>query len=752
MNPNIDRMNSRNARHNQFLARREKSNATQWYPRVEEIPRQASAGGADYVFPNFLRSVQRHKGIILGSAAVCLLLAATITRFETPQYRAQVLMELRNPAAGLAPFRTPGGAMDPTSDALIQTNVTILDSAPLVKRVVERLHLDQLPGVSAGSDGTTLIRKLLRLPPLPDDSPTDQAVQNALENLNVRHTADVVEITYTSPDPVLAANFVNTLAEEHLRRGQEADTEALQRLSDRLTSETTGLRQQLQKSEGELRQYSAGTGLLSSSDRDDSPAEQRLRLLGEELSRAQADRILKESKREMAASAQPEYLSQTLDNPVLRDYQTKLTDLRQQAEQLQLLLTPENYKVEQVQREIGVLAAARDTELARMRKQLDTDYDAAVGREKMLQDRYTRESQQVADEAEKSVHYNTLKRELDTARTLQSEILEKGQQYNLAAATPGPGLRVVGRATPPAVPYRPNYALNLCVGLFAGLFAGALLAMLREHRRPTLRAPGDTLSLLRLPEFGAIPRAAGRVLNLPESALELGTRKPLAAPMVESIHDALASLSARCDGGPSVVVLTSPAPGDGKTTITVNLAIALAQSKRRVLLIDGDLRRPRLHKLFGVSMRPGLSDLLQDDPTGERPADPVVPNPMSIPNLHLLPSGPLTIPDAPLLSNGRLASLIARLRSEYDIVLVDTPPVLQSPDARLLGRLADGVILVVRSRKTTHQDAIAALARLMTDRIPVTGTILNGWNPRSDATAYHYQPYKAYAAGAGENA
>jgi receptor protein-tyrosine kinase len=198
-----------------------------------------------------------------------------------------------------------------------------------------------------------------------------------------------------------------------------------------------------------------------------------------------------------------------------------------------------------------------------------------------------------------------------------------------------------------------------------------------------------------------------------------------------------------------VILFTSPAPGDGKTTITANLAIALAQCNKRVLLIDGDLRRPRLHKVFNVARRPGLSDLLREVAPFGKEIEGIIPSPLSIPNLYLLTSGELIVPNAPLLSTERLPALIARLRSEYDIVLIDATPVLQGPDARLLGRLADGVIMVVRSRKTTHQDAVAALLRLMTDRIQVAGTILNDWNPREDS-AYRYQPYRAYAA-AGES-
>jgi polysaccharide biosynthesis transport protein len=501
-----------------------------------------------------------------------------------------------------------------------------------------------------------------------------------------------------------------------------------------------------------LRGYAQGTGLISPSERDTSVAEQRLRLVGEELARAQADRIARQSRQELASAANPEWLPQVLENPVARDYQTKLTDLRRQSEQLKALLTPENYKVQQVENEIKVLQAARDKEFADMQKRFENEYQAALSREKLLQERFDRQSAQVSDEAARSIHYNTLKQELETTRTLRSQVLEKAQQLSLAAASPTGGLRILGTATPPTRPYRPNYLLNLLLALFAGTFAGVVLAVTREHRRPTLRSPGETQSLLRLPELAAIPTSNGgkthaltEDLDSPADRLALAAAAPQPSLLMESIHDALGSLVSRCDQGPSVIVFTSPASGDGKTTITANLAIALAHANRRVLLVDGDLRRSRLHKIFRVASNHGFGELLREGLHGS--LEGIVANPLSIPNLSLLPAGQLgKSANAPVLSSGRLPGLIARLRSEYDIVLIDTPPVLQGPDARILGRLADGVILVVRSRKTTHVDATAALLRLASEGVMVAGTILNDWNPRSDSAPYTYQPKGTYAA------
>jgi capsular exopolysaccharide synthesis family protein len=213
-------------------------------------------------------------------------------------------------------------------------------------------------------------------------------------------------------------------------------------------------------------------------------------------------------------------------------------------------------------------------------------------------------------------------------------------------------------------------------------------------------------------------------------------RRELSA-LAESFRAVLTSLlfSGRNGDRPKVIVLSSPNPGEGKTLVTSNLAIALARANKRVLVIDGDLRKPRIHEIFGLDNRSGLSDVLScrgAELPGIRTQE------TSVPGLLVLPSG--SSADTDLLYNGHLPELVGQLRRQFDIVLIDTPPMLHLPDARVFARHADAVVLVVRSRRTTKDAALIARQRFAEDGTTVLGTILNDWDPRS-SSAYGYEKY-----------
>jgi succinoglycan biosynthesis transport protein ExoP len=689
------------------------------------------------------RSILRGKYIVLACVAGGLLLAIAVSGLQTPMYQARTLLEVRDPSHPVSPFVPASANSEAAADSTILTEVTLLHSEPVIRSVVERLKLDHRPDFVRGNDSAELLWHTLRHQSLPPETPVDKAVRVAERNLSIRHQARVIEVDYNSSDPALAANFVNTLAEEHLRQASTSDSASVRDLREWLEKQTAGLGDKLDRAESEMQHYAQTSGLVQT-DSHDTVTQQQLRLLSEELGRAEADRMIKQSRSTIASTAPPDVMPQVVDDPVLRDYQTKLTDLRRQSQDLQSLLTPQNYKVQQVESQITVLEAAIKKELVDLRTRSENEYRAAEARENLLKARLDSESQHVTAQEAKFIHYGTLQQQLETTRAMRAELLEKTQQLSLNSVAPSADLSVVSKASPPTRPYTPNYLLNLSVGMFVGLFAGIVAAIGRDQITPRLRAPGESSFLLQLPELAAIPRVdhrRGNVYLLPspgaikmENRLELVARNGDSEVLIESIHDALAAITASCDLGSRVILFTSPSPGDGKTTITANLAISLALCRRKVLLIDGDLRRPRLHGIFNVPVEPGLAEALHEGSLQEKP-EPETIHSLSIPNLSLMTSGKLT-GGAPLFGGKRLVQILDRMRAQYDVILIDAPPVLHGPDSRLLGRLADSAILITRARKTSHQDAVAAAGRLAADRIPILGTILNDWNPRSDGAAY----------------
>ena len=228
---------------------------------------------------------------------------------------------------------------------------------------------------------------------------------------------------------------------------------------------------------------------------------------------------------------------------------------------------------------------------------------------------------------------------------------------------------------------------------------------------------------------------------------ELATWKRKPSLVAECARTTLTSilLPNQNEEGPRVIVLTSPSPGDGKTTVACNLSLAVAEIGRRVLLIDGDLRRPRLHKVFAVDNHWGLSDLLREDTLLEAVAIPDLVRETEVSGLFLLPGGSCGVTPSNLFYSPRMSTLLQRLRTEFDMIMVDAPPMLHLADARVLGRLADGVILVVRAGQTTTESALFACQRFAEDGTRVLGTVLNSWDPRTSARyGYSYRDYRAY--------
>src|ERR1035437_529960 len=235
------------------------------------------------------------------------------------------------------------------------------------------------------------------------------------------------------------------------------------------------------------------------------------------------------------------------------------------------------------------------------------------------------------------------------------------------------------------------------------------------------------------PESGTTPVGkAGSANGSAEDRIELVTWQRKASMLAEAFRVVLTSLLFTGNNGsrPRVLVMTSASPREGKSTVTSNLGIALAEIREKVLLIDADLRKPRLHDIFGLPNEKGLSSLLMERPVPPELMEGIVQE-TQIPGLFVLPSGPAT------QASANLPELLAQFKKEFDMVILDTPPMLQMPDARVIGRIADGVLLVLRAGQTTRDAAIAARQRFGEDETRVVGTILNGWDPKRSPNGYY---------------
>jgi receptor protein-tyrosine kinase len=332
-----------------------------------------------------------------------------------------------------------------------------------------------------------------------------------------------------------------------------------------------------------------------------------------------------------------------------------------------------------------------------------------------------------------------LRRELDEGRRFYQAISERIDQARVASTVNQSSARLVSPARPAARPYKPNFPLNLAIGTLAGLFLAIGYVMLREQTSSVLRYPGDASASLDISELGTIPQATSRRFpalrvvgkepqNIP---VERASLDPGSTNISEAFRATLASIlsDSNNEAHPHVIGVTSPGPGEGKTTVVSNIAIALAEIGHKVLLIDADLRRPRLHRIFDQSNSWGLSDLLREkNAIEELPLETLVKR-TTVHRLHLLPSGTAAANIFGLLWSGRMPRILAGFRQLFDYILIDVPPCLEFADARVVGRYVDSLLLVVRAGYTEKQNAQAAVERLRLDGTSVLGVIFNGCDP-----------------------
>lgn len=713
----------------------------------------------------YLRILRKHKGTVLVFAFLGALAGLIVLLPQPPIYRASAAVEVQalnddflyskdvNPNASL-------NGMYPEYD--MATQVKVLETGRLLDRVMAKLDRDESLRIQAPEDRLAAWRKALHLPASqpPTRAEMIAAVASSLR-VTVSRTTRVIEISGDSWDPKLAAAFANAMSTEYIEQTLDTRWETTKHAGEWLTRQLDEMKSKLKQSEDALQNYATSANLVFTGDKDkENVAEGKLHQLQTELSSAQADRVARQAKYELVKSGRIESLGLVLDDGTLRSYDVKLADLRRELAELSATLTPEHYKVKRVQAEIAEMEADRKKVRDRIVERISNDFQEAESRESLLAAEYQAQSSFLSGEAAKVTHYGILQREVETNRQLYESLLQKVKEAGISAALRASNIQVIDPAKPPVEPFGPRLRLGSMWGLLAGLIFGFGIVTVREKMNRNLEAPGEAAMYLNVPELGVIPSrsidrsAIGhrRKKGWPASIVgaagdsELIGFQQSQSLMAESFRVILTSILYAGRKRPAqVIVVASPGASEGKTTVLCNLAMAYAETSRSVLIIDCDMRRPRLHDMFGVSNEIGLAELLSETTPLEPRSVFLHSHKTAVPGVTILPSGEPKAGTANLLHSRRLGELIELARQQFDVVLLDTPPMLHIADARIAGVLADGVVLVIRSGQTSRESALAAKRQLAEDGIPIIGTALNDWNPKV-AGYYGYEAYSKYYA------
>jgi len=726
----------------------------------------------------YWRTIQKRRWTLLSIVAIVFTIALIATIKEKPVYRATTLLEIQKENPDLLTVQELF-QLENVSDNYLETQYKVLQSETLARRVISELHLDQVKEFNGSAGGPLPGNNQRPAGPseaLPVDALAKQAVlQGFAARLSVEPVprSRLVRVSFESQDPQVAAKAVNALAQNYIQGNLEDRWEATQKASEWLSQQLQGLKARLEKSEDELQQYAQANGLIyleSEKGPTENIVNERLKELQEELTKAQAARYEKESVHRLVEAGDYGSLPGLIDSRTMQELTVRLVDLERQRAELTPLFSDTYPKVKEVQSQIDRVQQLLTEERKQAAEGISNEYLAALRREKLIGQAFEEQRKQANTVAGRAVQYRILKREVDTNKQLYEGLLQRLKEAGVSAGLKASNIRIVDAAVAPTSPVKPRVAFNLAVGFMLGVVCAFGLAFFQERMDNTLKNPEDIERFLGVPAMALIPSRGSlspRMKGLNGSSEHRGSpangngqsahlEKQLHEGgwvRIDVNHETQHSLLGEAFRGlrTSVLLSTPGRPprsltflsaeiGEGKTTIAGNLAISLAQLGKRVLLIDGDMRRPCVHKLFDIQDHAaGLVNYL----AGQQEWRSLV-RPTGIGELDSLLCGPVPPNPSELLSSERMQTLIREAMSQYHFVLVDAPPLMNVADGRILAVMVDATVLVVKGGATPRELAQRAQFYVRNVGAHLIGVVLNNVDLRRDGYYYSYYQYRDY--------
>jgi polysaccharide biosynthesis transport protein len=582
------------------------------------------------------------------------------------------------------------------------------------------------------------------------DAVMQAAASILLEELEVEQFGDtyVILISYTSTDPQRASQVANKFAEIYVKDQLASKQAATARASTWLSERITELRQQVLQAEAAVETYRAEHGLLDS--KGSRLNEEQLARLNQDLIIVRAERAEREARlrliRDLRARGESlQSAPEIVASAVIANLRQQQQALQREEAQLSQEYGPRHPRIVQLQAEKQELADKIDLEVQNIIRSLENQVTVASARERALQDNLQAEMAQSADRNQADVQLRMLEREAEANRSLYTVFLNRFKELNEQQDLLEAGARVMSKAGVPEEPSFPRPKLMIAAGFTSSMMLGTLFAFLRERFDSGLRSGRQVEQVLGLPRLGFVPsvRGLGRRGELPNYLIS----RPQSA-YAEAIRAVQIGLYlSNVDDPPRVILITSSLPGEGKTTLAMSLAVSAAGSGHKTVIVDLDLRRPRVAKMLDwESGSPGLVEYM----AGQASLDDVIRTDPNQPKLDLIPIRRLAANPTDLLASRKMTALLDELRERYELIILDSAPILGISDTKIAARLADAVLFAVRWGKTKEEVALSGLEGLFESHANVAGAVLTQVNLRRHArygfgdAAQYYGKYKRY--------
>ena len=735
-----------------------------YYPEEEEE--------RDIDLLGYLRMIIKRKWIIIACVGAAVFFTGVYVFKATPIYKATSTMMIEKEPSRILSIENEfnyGYSRGYADIRFFNTQLKLLRSISLVERVARKLDLLKHPLFAVKTETNTKdannVNPYHRL---------TKGLQESLDVSPVRETR-LVELSFTSIDPGFAALLVNTLSQEFVDFYIEKRFETTQQASKYLEEQISSFRERLSEKETELQEYSQEKDLYFLSEKESATVGE-FADVNKAYTGSQIDRINAESNYQELRNLKIDSLPQFIDNTVLQNLRTEYVKLKNEYEEKSKILMPEYPDMLKLKGKLDSMKAELEGEIGQAKEIAETEYRTALSKESSLRQLLEQQKADVAQMNSDSILYNSLNIEVENMRKLLGS-LEERLKDTLVSERLGEiqtsNISIIDKAEIPLGPISPKKKLNLILAFIIGLAGGVGLCFVLEYLDNTVKGPEDSERLARLPSLGVVPylppdgikkiKHHGYYYRYHYAAEEDGDGKSAKLSQIKNIElinhlvpkfsisedyrtVRTSILLSSAERPPKSIVFTSALPKDGKTVTVANMAVAFAQLDEKVLVIDADMRKPKLHQIFKMKTSTGLSSYL----TGKAGLKDCI-HETKIEGLSLIPCGPIPPNPSELLNSKPMQELVAEVKDKFDVVLFDTPPVLAVVDPVIVSTLVEATILIVYPRKTTEKEFISAIEELRKGNIKIIGTIFNGM--RLDKDNYSYNRfYKSYyrSKGSGE--
>jgi polysaccharide biosynthesis transport protein len=679
---------------------------------------------------DYLRTLYKRKFTVLTFFVIVFVIVLIGALSATPIYEAatKVLIEKVElySMSMMNPYYTP---YDPE---FYDTQLQLIKSTAVAQKVVKKLNLESAYEMYFPESKSMF----------PKDKPKAdmlaEIIRNSIMVAPVKNTK-IVNISYMSPNPDFAVLVANSVAEAYIEEMLEMRMSFSRYSIAWMTEKAEEEKRKLENSEKSLQDYMRSHDILNLQDRialtPEKLTEFNTQMIKAETRRKELEALYNQIMRTGIKGA--ETIPAITSDPTFLSIRNQIMSAEQNIDDLSKKYGKKHPSMMKAEEELKILLQKKNQEINRIIASIKNEYELARANESSLRGAVSNTRTEAINLNEKYVQYGVLAREAETNKQLYDALMKGVKEQSVTGELQNVRIWVIEKAKKPGAPVKPKKLMNVLLGLVVGLFGGVGLAFFFEYLDNTIKSPEEIESKLGVPVLGIVPVMESAEENIEEIIMK--EPQNVIAESYKTLRTAIMLSSA--NRPPKNILITSMGPEEGKTVTSVNLSLTIARSGYSVLLIDGDLRKPRVHTIFGLNNLSGLSTFLAG---ATNDIETVFKQPAT--NLTVIPSGPPPPNPSELLGSGRMNELMRILNDKFDVIIWDSPPLMTVTDSLILSKILDGTIIVTRAGKTTYEVVRRGIRTMKGRRAGdmeshVLGIVINALDIKKSDYYYNYYNY-----------